>query len=59
MTLKMARDTSSLNIQHKVWIKGKMEQSRERSNALPYIAIEKGAFGSPSTTVANFTFTYI
>ena len=35
-----------------------MEQSRERSSA-PYLgvlAIEKGAFGSPPTTVANFTY---
>ena len=35
-----------------------MEQSRERSNALPLhldvVAIEKGAFGSPLTTVTNF-----
>ena len=37
-----------------------MEQSRERNSALPLhlgvIAIKKGAFWSPSTTVANFTF---
>ena len=26
---------------------------------LGVVAIEKGAFGSPSTKVANFTFTYI
>ena len=26
---------------------------------LGVVAIEKGAFGSPFTTVANFTFTYI
>ena len=61
-TQKMVLDASLLNTQHyKVWIKGKAEQSRERSSALPYIlsvvAIEKGAFGSPSTTVTNFTFT--
>ena len=41
-------------------IKGKVEQSRERNSALPLylsvVAIEKGAFGSPSTKVANFTF---
>ena len=39
----------------------KVEQSRERSSTLPYlgvVAIEKGAFGSPSTVVANFTFIY-
>ena len=59
-TLKMILDTSLLNTQqYKVRIKGKVEQSRERSSALPLhlgvVAIEKEAFGSPSTTVANFT----
>ena len=35
-TLKMVLDTSLLNTQqHKVCIKGKVEQSRERSSALP------------------------
>ena len=35
-TLKMVLDTSLLNTQHnKVWIKGKVEQSRERSSTLP------------------------
>ena len=34
---------------YKVRIKGKVEQSRERSSALP------NTLGSPSTTVANFT----
>ena len=63
-TLKMVLDTALLNTQqYKVLIKGKVEQSRERSRALPLhlgvLAIEKGAFRSPSTTVANFTFTYI
>ena len=53
-TLKMVLDTYLLNIQHyKVRIKGKLEQSRERSSALPLhlgvVAIEKGTFGSPST----------
>ena len=56
----MVLDATLLNIQHyKVRIKGKVEQSRERSSALPLhlgvVAIEKGAFGSPLTTVANFT----
>ncbi len=52
----MVLDTSLLNTQHyKVDIKGKVEQSRERSSALPYISIEKGAFWSTSTTVANVT----
>ena len=35
-TKKMVLDSSLLNTQHyKVWIKGKVEQSRERSSALP------------------------
>ena len=55
----MVLDAVLLNTQHyKVRIKGKIEQSREWSSALPYtgvVAIEKGAFGSPSTKVANFT----
>ena len=64
-TQKMVLDAILLNTQHyKVRIKGKVEQSRETSSALPYtfgvVAIEKGAFGLPSTTVANYTyFTYI
>ena len=40
-------------------IKGKVEQSREWSSALPYtsvVAIEKGVFGSSSTKVANFAY---
>ena len=60
--LKLVFDTYLLNTQqYKVRIKGKVEQSRERSRTLPieivdrYIAIEKGAFWSTSTTVANFT----
>ena len=58
-TLKMVLDTA---LPYKVRIKGKVEQSRERSSALPYtlihgvVAIEKGAFWSSSTTVANFTY---
>ena len=39
-----------------------MEQSREKSSAPPLhhgvVATEKGAFWSPSTTVANFTYFY-
>ena len=63
-TQKMVLDTSLLNTQHyKVRIKGKVEQSWEWSSVLTYtlfiVAIEKGAFGSPSTTVANFSFTFI
>ena len=46
-TLKMVFDTSLLNTQqYKVRIKGKVEQSRERSSAPPLhlgvVAIEKG-----------------
>ena len=60
----MVPDTSLLNTQqYKVRIKRKVEQSRERSWTLPIhlgvVAIEKGAFGSPSTMVANFTYIYI
>ena len=56
----MVLDTSLLNTQHyKVRIKGKVEQSRGRNSAIPLhlsvVAIEKGAFRLPSTTVANFT----
>ena len=39
-TLKMVIDTSLINTQHdKVRIKGKVEQSRERSNTLPYTSV--------------------
>ena len=59
----MVLDTFLLNTQqYKVCIKGKVEQSRERSSALSLhlniVAIEKGAFWSPSTTVSYFTFTF-
>ena len=38
--LKMVLDTSLLNTQqYKVRIEGKMEQSRERSSALPYTSV--------------------
>ena len=51
----MLLDTSLLNTQqYKVRIKGKVGQSRERSSSV--VAIKKGAFWSPSTTVANFIF---
>ena len=52
-TQKMALDASLLNIQHyKVWMKVKVDQSKERSSAPPLavVAIEKGIFGSSSTT---------
>ena len=60
----MELDTTLLNTQHyKVRFKGKVEQSRERSSALPLhlgvVAIEKGAFGSPSTMVPNFTLLFV
>ena len=39
-TLKMVLDTSLLNIQqYKVCIQSKVEQSRKRSNALPYTLV--------------------
>ena len=58
-TQKMVLDATLLNTQHyKVKIKGKVEQSRGKEQCSPLhfgvVAIEKGAFGSPSTTVANF-----
>ena len=58
----MLLDTSLLNTQHyKVRIKGEVEQSEEGAapSTTPrssVVAIEKRAFESPSTTVANFTF---
>ena len=62
-TPKMVLDAALLNTQYKVRIKGKVEQSRERSSALLYplgvVAIKKGPFGSPPTKVANFTFFYL
>ena len=59
----MELDTTLLNTQHyKVRFKGKVEQSREWSSAPPLhlgvVAIEKGAIGSPSTMVANFTYLF-
>ena len=39
-TQKMVLDASLLNTQHyKVRFKGKVEQSRKRSSALPYISV--------------------
>ena len=55
-TLKMVLDTFLLNPQkYEVHIKGKVEQSWERIH-LRVVAIEKGAFGSALTMVANFTY---
>ena len=55
---KMVLDAALHNTQHyKVRIKDKVEQSMKRSSVLLYttgvVAIEKGAFGSLSTKVAN------
>ena len=64
-TQKMVLDATLLNTQHyMVRIKGKVEQLREKNRAPPHThlcveAIEKGAFGSPSTTVDNFTTTLL
>ena len=59
----MVLDASFLNTQHyKVSIKGKVEQAREWSSApllLGVVAIEKGAFESPSTKVTSFTLLYL
>ena len=59
---KMVLDAALLNTQHyKVSNKSKVEQSREGvapSLNVGVVAIEKWAFGSPSTKVINFTFTY-
>ena len=53
----MVLDTSLLNTQHyKVRVKGKVERSTLH---LGVVAIEKGAFGSPSVTVANQTVQYV
>ena len=39
-TLKMVLDTALLNTQqYKVCIKGKVEQSKEKSSALPYTSV--------------------
>ena len=39
-TQKIVFDALLLNTQHyKVWIKGKVEQSKERSSALPYTLV--------------------
>ena len=60
-TQKMVLDAKLFNTQHdKVRIKSEVEQSREWSSTLPLhlsvVPIEKGAFGSPSIKVANYTF---
>ena len=48
-TLKMVLDSSLLNSQHyKVRMKGKVEQSRERSSALSYTFVYKLSERDPS-----------
>ena len=58
-TFKMVLDTSCLTLSDIKYVsRVKVEQSREWSSALRLhlgvVAIEKGAFGSSSTTAANF-----
>ena len=54
---KMLLDAPLLNTQHyMVGIKGKVEQYR-KSSSTP-LHLEKGAFGSLSTIIANFTLLY-
>ena len=62
-TQKMLLDVSVLNTRYcKVKIKGEVEQSRERSSNVRYTLVsmlsKKGAFGSSSTIVTNFTLLY-
>ena len=59
----MVLDAALFNTQYyKIRVKGEVKQSRHRSSALPYmfgvVPIEKGAFGSSSTIVANFTYNF-
>ena len=55
----MVLDTFLFNSQqYKVRIKDIVEQSRERDITLSVVAIENGAFCSPSTTIANFTYLF-
>ena len=52
----MVLDAELLNTKYyKVRIKSKKEQSSEWSCAPGVVAIKKGAFGSHSTKIANFT----
>ena len=50
----MVLDVPCLTHHYKLKVKGKVEQSREWSSSFGVVAIEKGAFESPSTKV-NFT----
>ena len=57
-TQKMVLDTSLLNTQHnKVHIKGKMEQSKERSNRLLYTLLN--SYGQLSIIISISTYIYI
>ena len=48
-TQKIVLDAALLNTQHyKVWIKGKVEQSRKRSSALPYSSVSELLKREPS-----------
>ena len=62
-TQKMVLDATLLSTQHyKVKMKGKEQQTWEWSSAplrLSVEAVEREAFGSLSTTVANFTLLFI
>ena len=62
-TQKMVVDATLLSTQqYKVRIKGKVEQSRGRSNPplhLGAVAIGKRPFGSPLTKVAKYIYIYI
>ena len=59
-TFKLVLDTSLLNTEHyQVRIKGKVEQSRERSSALPYTSIVQLLQREPSDRprlVTHFSF---
>ena len=63
-TLKMVLDTSLLNTQqYKVHIKGKVEQSRERSSALPDISVwyllKREPSGRPPLRLPTLLFFYL
>ena len=57
----MVFDTSLLNTrQYKVRIEGKVEQSREKSSALPYTSLlKRGPSRRPRLNGDNFTFYFI
>ena len=63
-TLKMVLDTSLLNThQYKVRIKGKVEQSRERSRALQYTSVQqllkREPSGRPRLRLPTYIYIYI